>query len=123
MFAGISSFKELFLKIISPEDTNYTIVTVIIVITSIIVKCVFGRYVKKEGEQLSSSSLVASGIDAINDSYISSSTLVAIVFSLLFNINIEGYIGLFISVVILKASIQILKDTVDEIIGVRADSR
>jgi len=122
LFAGITAFKESFEKVISPEKANYTAVSIIIIVVAMLVKFFFGKYVKSQGEKLSSSSLVASGADAINDSILSFSTLVAAIVSLAFNISIEGYIGIIISVIILKASLEILKDTINDMIGVRADS-
>lgn len=122
LFAGITAFKESFEKVISPEKANYSVVSITIIVVAMFVKFFFGKFVKSQGEKLSSSSLVASGADAINDSILSFSTLIAAIVSLVFNISIEGYIGLIISIIILKASIEILKDTINDMIGVRADS-
>ena len=81
-----------------------------------------GRYVKGEGKKYDSESLVASGTDALFDSVISLSTLVAAIVSVVFGIGIEGYLGVVISVVILKAGVEILLDSLSNIIGARVDS-
>lgn len=122
LFAGITSFKESFLKIINPVKADYTIVSLIIVIVAVLVKFFFGRYVKHEGETLNSGSLVASGTDAISDSVLSFSTFVAAIISMIWSISLEGFLGVIISVIIIKSALEILKDTIDEMIGVRADS-
>jgi len=122
LFAGITSLKESAGKIIKPEDTNYTIFSLIIILSTVFVKYFFGRYVKKEGEKLKSSSLIASGTDAISDSFLSASTFVAAIISFFFKLSLEGYLGIVISVFILKAAIEILKETLNEMIGVRADT-
>lgn len=121
LLAGITSFKESFLKIINPVKADYSIFSLIIIIVAIFVKFFFGKYVKRQGEKLNSGSLVASGTDAISDSILSLSTLVAAIISLIFNVSLEGYLGAIISIFILKSAIEILKDTVNDMIGVRAD--
>ena len=122
LFAAITSFKESAEKIIKPENTNYTIFSLIIILSTVFVKYFFGRYVKKEGEKLKSSSLIASGTDAISDSFLSASTLLAAIISYFFKVALEGYLGIIISVVILKSAIEILKETINDMIGVRADT-
>ena len=122
LLAGITSLKESTLKIIEPVKATYSIFSLIIIIVAIFVKFFFGRYVKNQGEKLNSGSLIASGTDAISDAFLSFSTLVAAIISLLFNISLEGILGAIISIVILKSAIEILKDTMNDMIGVRADN-
>lgn len=86
------------------------------------VKFGLGRYVKKQGEACHSESLIASGTDAVFDSVISLSTLIAAGISLLFSISIEGWLGVVISVFIVKAGIEILLESLNGIIGARVDS-
>lgn len=120
--AGISAFKESVEKIIAPTKANYQISTLIVVIAAIITKFFLGRYVKKKGEKINSQSLIASGQDAFFDSILSISTLVAALISIFFNLSLEGYFGVVIAIIIIKSSIEILKETVDEMIGTRIDS-
>ena len=122
LIAGITAFKESLEKILNPEAANYTVASLIIIVVAVFVKFFFGRYVKTEGEKLNSGSLIASGTDAISDSVLSLSTLIAAIVSLIWKISIEGYIGLVISIIILKSAFEILKDTINEVIGIRPDS-
>lgn len=119
--AGITSLKESVEKIIHPIKAEYSIISLVIVIVAVFVKFFFGKYVKKQGEKLNSGSLIASGIDAISDSVISLSTLIAAIISIIWHISLEGYIGIIISLFILKSSIDILKQSVDDMLGKRAD--
>ena len=120
--AGLTALNESCSKIISGATANYDIISLIIIFVGIFVKFFFGNYVKNEGKKLNSSSLVASGIDAIGDSVIASSTFVGAIISYIWHISLEGYIGVIISAMIIKTAIGILKETVDQMIGVRADS-
>lgn len=122
MIAGMASFRESFLKILNPEEAHYTKLTLLVVCVAIGVKLVFGKYVKDTGKTLNSQSLVASGTDAFMDAVLSFSTLIAALISIIFGISIEGHIGLLISVIIIKSSYDILKETIGSIIGARPDS-
>ena len=122
LMAGVTSFKESFDKIINPIKPNYSHTSLVIIIVAILVKYFLGSYVKKEGNDLNSGSLVASGTDAISDSVLSLSTLIAAIINLVFKIALEGYLGIIISIMIIKTALEILKDTIDKMIGIRTDS-
>jgi len=122
LFAGITSFKESFEKILHPSAADYSIISLIIIIVAVFVKFFFGKYVKKEGEKLNSGSLVASGTDAVSDSVLSLSTFIAAIISMIFHTSLEGYLGVIISIIILKSALEILKDTINDMIGVRESS-
>ena len=123
LFAGVTAFKESYQKMLHPQKATYSIISLIVIIVAVLVKYFFGNYVKKQGKILNSSSLVASGEDAISDSILSLSTFAAAIISLLFNISLEGYLGLIISLFIIKSSVDILKDTLNDMIGTRADPK
>ena len=121
LYAGIASGKESLLKIIYPAETDYSIVFLFIIAVAVIVKYVFGRYVKNTGKMVNSQSLVTSGQDAYMDAILSFTTLVAGIISYVWHIGLEGYLGVIISIVIIKSAIEMLKESVDSILGVRAD--
>ncbi len=122
LWAGITAFQESWPKIFNPDVTSYTTVSLIIIAVAVVVKILLGRYVKNIGEKINSRALVASGSDAFFDAILSLSTLIAAIISIYFNISIEGILGVIISFVIIKASIDILKETIDSMIGNRVDS-
>ena len=122
LWAGITAFMESWPKIFTPDVTNYSTVSLVIIAVAIVVKLALGRYVKSVGEDINSQALVASGSDALFDSILSLSTLVAALISIFFHISLEGILGVIISVVIIKASIDMIRETVDSMIGARVDS-
>lgn len=122
LWAGITALMESWPKIFTPDVTNYTTVSLVIIAVAVAVKFVLGRYVKGVGEKINSQALVASGSDAFFDAILSLSTLVAAIISIFFHISLEGILGVIISIVIIKASIDMLKETLDSMIGARVDS-
>ena len=122
LLAGLASFRESVDKILHPVDPNYTAVSLTVIAAAVAVKLLLGRYVKAAGQRLNSDSLAASGADALFDAAISLSTLAAAVISMVWHIAIEGWLGAAISVVILRAGLDILLDSLNSIIGERIDS-
>jgi cation diffusion facilitator family transporter len=117
--AGITSLIESVKKIFDPTEPEYTTVTLVVIVVAIIVKLILGRYVKAKGEQLSSDALIASGSDALFDAVITLSTLVSAGVMLLWNVSLDGILGALISLVIIKAGIEMLASPVNELLGSR----
>lgn len=122
LIAGLTSFRESFAKILQPEAANYTLPSLVIIAASVMIKLLLGRYVKGKGKKLKSESLTASGADALFDAMISLSTLVAAVVSMLWQVSIEGYLGVVIAVIILKSGVEILMESLSGLIGARVES-
>ena len=115
--AGITSLIESVKKIFNPTEPTYTTVTLIVIIVAIVVKLVLGQYVKRKGEQLKSDALIASGSDALFDAVITLATLVSAGVMLLWNVSLDGILGALISLVIIKAGIEMLASPVNELLG------
>ena len=122
LLAGVMAIKESCEKIISPADTKYSIITLVIIGVTVFVKFFLGTYVKKVGKNVNSQSLVASGKDALWDSVVSFSTLIAGIINYIWNFNLEGYVGVIISILIIKSAIGMLKESANSMLGERADS-
>lgn len=121
LYAGVTSLRESVSKIIHPEKPAYTAVSLVIVAAGVLVKIVLGRYVEGVGKKVNSDSLVNSGKDATLDSVISASTLVAAIIFLASGVSLESWLGAVISVVIIKSGVEMLAETISEILGERAD--
>ncbi len=121
LYAGVTSFTESVKQIIHPETPDYRTLSLIIVGVAVVVKIVLGRYVKSVGKKVNSDSLVNSGEDATLDSVISASTLVAAAIFLIFGISLEAWLGAVISLVIIKSGVEMLKDTISQILGEKND--
>ena len=117
--AGVTSLIESIKKIIEPTTPTYTTVTLIVIIVAIVVKLVLGRYVKSQGEKLKSDALIASGSDALFDAVITLATLVSAGVMLLWNVSLDGILGALISLVIIKAGIEMLASPVNELLGAK----
>ena len=121
LYAGITSFTESVKKILSPEAADYSAVSIIIIAAAVIVKILLGLYVKAQGKKTGSGALEASGADALFDAVLSFSVLVSALIFIFTGLSLEAYVGVVISFFIIKAGIEMIQETVDDILGMRAD--
>lgn len=121
-YAGISSLSAAIRKTLNPEVPNYTVRSIIIIGVAVIAKILLGTYYKKVGKEVSSDSLIDSGQDALMDSVLSFSTVVAAILFYFTNVSIEAYLALFISLFIIKTGYDMLKNTISKLLGERIDN-
>ncbi len=117
--AGVTSLIESVKKIFAPTKPNYTTATLIVIIVAIVVKILLGWYVKRQGNKLKSDALIASGSDALFDAIITLATLISAGVMLLWGVSLDGILGTLISILIIKAGIEMLASPVGELLGSR----
>lgn len=119
---GIVAFKESVDKILNPGETDYTNVALLIVAVAVMVKVMLGRFVKQAGKKCDSSALVAAGQDALMDAILSLATLVAGILNRTMGLQLEGYLGILIAVLIIKTAIEMMSSAAQATLGQRADA-
>ncbi len=117
--AGVGSLVESVEKIFEPTVPQYTMLTLVVIVVAILVKIALGLFVKRTGEQLKSDALKASGADALFDALVTLATLVSAGIMLIWNVNLDGIFGTLISLVIIKAGVEMLASPVNELLGSR----
>ena len=122
LYAGITSLVESAKKIITPEAADYNAVSIIIISVAVVVKLLLGTYVKKQGKKVNSGALVASGSDALFDAVLSASVLASAILFLTLGVSLEAYVGVLIAGFIIKAGIEMMIETLNDIIGKREDA-
>lgn len=121
LYAGITSVVESVKKIIQPEEADYATISLIIISVAIVIKLILGNYVKKQGEKVNSVALVASGSEASFDAILSASVLASAIIYIAWGISLEAYVGVLISIFIIKTGIEMMIETLNDIIGQRGD--
>ncbi|MBQ5354298.1 MAG: cation transporter [Clostridia bacterium] len=121
LLAGFAAFREALGAVIHGTTADYSVLTLVVVGAAVLVKFFLSRFVKKSGEALHSEALAASGTDAFFDALVSAATLVGAAVGMLTGLSVDGWLGLFISVMIVKAGFEILMESLSNIIGTRVD--
>ena len=104
---------------------NYSELALIILSIGIAIKLALGIFFRIRGKKYQSDALLASGVDAISDVALSLSTLIVAIICFFVSdaskIRLENYLSIIIGLFIIKAGIGILKDSISNIIGRRAN--
>ena len=122
LYAGVTAFVAASKKIIAPTVPQYAPPSLIIVAVAVVVKVALGLFVKATGKRVNSDSLVATGQDALMDSIISASTIVAALVFVFFGLSLEAWLGVIISLAIIKSGVETLRETLSKILGERIDA-
>lgn len=118
-YAGLTAIRESVQRIIHPEATEYSTEAFIVMGAAIVIKILMGVYTRHRGHELESKSLIASGKDALDDSILTVSTLVAALIYIYSDVNIEAYVGAVIALLIVRTGYETLKSTISELLGER----
>ena len=121
LYAGITALVKSVKGILEPEAPEYQTIGLVIIGVAVVVKLFLGIFFRKRGKQVNSGVLVASGTDALFDALISIGVLASAVIFLTTGLSLEAYVGVLISLVIIKAGIEMMMDTLNEILGRRLD--
>ena len=122
LYAGITALWESIKKIINPVDPEHSTLSLVIISVAIVVKIFLGIYVKKQGKNAKSDLLISSGTDALFDAILSTAVLISAVILIFFKFNIEAYVSIIISLFILKAGFEIIREAVDDMLGHRVEA-
>ena len=117
LITGVELLKSSVELIIHPEELRVSYVTLVIVAVSAGVKLLLGTFTIREGKRVDSGSLTAVGTECRNDSIISVVTIATSLIYLLFRFSLDAYAGVLMSAIVLKTGIEILKDTLDDLLG------
>lgn len=118
---SVEIFKSSIDKIMNPTEIQFSLLLVSVLIVSILGKYVLYKFYINCANAIDSTVLQASAKDSINDAYSTLAVFISIIIQHYFNINLDGYIGLFVSGIILMSAFSILKEAFDKILGQAPD--
>lgn len=121
LVAGFISLRESVLKVIHPATPSYSTITITVIVVAIIAKVVLGIIFKRYGDKTKCEALIASGVDSDYDAVLSAGTLMVALVQNFWNVNIDGIVGVIISLVVIKAGIEVLRDAIAPLIGTPED--
>ena len=118
---GFTFLKDSIHKIKSPEILNFQMFSILILILSIGVKLWLGLFNRKLGRKIDSKVMIAMFTDSIGDVLTTSATILSLLFFHFTKINIDGFIGIGVALVVMWAGIGIAKDTLEPLLGEAVD--
>ena len=104
-------------KILHPQVVEFSIIMVVVLLVSMVGKWCLYRFYQQCAKQIDSTVLFASAQDSRNDVLSTGVILVSTLVSYMFGMHLDGYMGIFVSILILLSAIDILKDAMNKLLG------
>ena len=120
---GFTFFKNAIAKIRTPEELSFNRISMGILLASGAVKLWPSFFNKKLGKRINSTVMQATATDALGDVVTTLATMGSILFFYFTKINIDGYVGLAVSLLVMWAGVGIAKDTLEPLIGQSVDPK
>ncbi|KEZ90162.1 cation diffusion facilitator family transporter [Lacrimispora celerecrescens] len=120
---GFSFLKTSIGKIIHPEEMTFKAVSVAILLLSVCVKLWMAFFNNTLGKRIQSAVMKATTADSLGDVVTTSATILSILVYGIWGLNIDGIIGIAVSVIVMWAGVKIAKDTLAPLIGEPIDPK
>ena len=117
LFVCYELVKSSISKIVHPEEVLFSGVMIVVLLVSIVGKLWLSVFYKQCAKQIDSLVLHASSQDSISDVLSTSVILFGAIVSYVWKISLDGYLGLFVAILIFKGALEILKDAMNKILG------
>jgi cation diffusion facilitator family transporter len=117
LFVSVSLFSESIDKIINPSKTDYSILVMIILGVSVIGKLWLFFFGRSAGKKINSDVIRAAATDSLSDAGATLAVLISAIISRLCKIDIDGYMGIGVAIMIFIAGIKVLNETKNSILG------
>lgn len=118
---GFTFLKDSLAKIRTPQELHFHLVSVLILLLSIGVKLWLGIFNRKLGRKVDSKVMMAVFTDSMGDVITTGATVLSLIFFAVTGINIDGFVGAGVALVVMWAGVEIAKDTLEPLIGEGVD--
>lgn len=114
---GLSLLKTSVGKLLHPQELTFGMVPVLILAMSVAVKLWMALFNRKLGKRIHSKVMAATAADSLGDVAATSATILSMVVYGIWHVNIDGLVGIVVSVLVMIAGFNIAKDTLKPLIG------
>lgn len=117
LFMGFELAKSSVSKIINPEKVETGFLSMAILVVSVIVKFYMVIYNRSIGKKIKSSAMKATAMDSLSDAVATVFVLISVIVMRYTGLNIDGYMGVLVSIFIFVAGFNAAKETIDPLLG------
>lgn len=119
LYIGFETFKKGLSAILNPTTLLIEPIMIIVLIVSMGLKVYLFYYYKFKNKRIGSDVLKAVAQDSLIDVLISVSILLGFMLSQLLNINLDGYLGMLVSLFIIVSSLWMIRGFITDLLGKR----
>ncbi len=120
---ALEFFKSSVSKVINPVQVEFNKVIILILLASIVIKVVLGIYNRRLSKKIDSTTLKAVATDAFGDSVITTAILISMFVARKFGVNVDGFVGIIISIIIGYAGYELIREAISLLLGEAPDEK
>ncbi|WP_314060722.1 cation diffusion facilitator family transporter [uncultured Vagococcus sp.] len=120
-FVGFQFFTTSIDRIRDPQSVRVTPIVLVVLVLSILIKIWQGVFYQRVAKKINSNTLVAASKDSFNDVYTTITVLISAGIEGVTGLQIDGYVGLLIACYIIYSGLQLIREFIDELMGLRPD--
>lgn len=117
LMVGFQMGRSSFDKILHPENAEFSVIMIAVLIISMLIKVWQGMFYRKVGKAIGSSAVEATAADSMNDVFATGAVLVGTVITRLTGVNLDGYMGLAVAVLIVITGVKLIQSTSNPLLG------
>lgn len=121
LLMGYELLKSSVSKILHPQNLEFKMISVVILAAAIVVKLWMAYFNQKLGKKISSEAMKATAADSLSDCISTGAVLIGMLIFYFFQINLDGYIGAAVAVIVLIAGYHAAKETIQPLLGATPD--
>lgn len=114
---GIELIKSSAEKIIHPQNTQFSVISLAVLVVSVLIKIWQSLFYRKIGKIINSVTLLATSIDSRNDVAATSAILLALIVTKLTGFDLDGYMGIAVALFIMASGVKLVIETINPLLG------
>lgn len=117
LLLGVELIHSSLQRILSPEATVFSWLTVGVLVVSILAKLWLCRFGRELGRRIRSGLMEAAAADSLSDVLATGGVLLSTLLGPVLPFSPDGYMGVLVAVFILRAGVEIIKKAMDQLLG------
>lgn len=117
LFLGVELAQSSLRKILAPEDSLFSWLSVGVLVLSILAKLWLYRFARGLGRRIDSQLMAAAATDSLSDVLATAAVLISALFSPFLDFSLDGWMGALVAVFILRAGVGIIREAMDKLLG------
>lgn len=121
LMTGVELMKSSVEKILHPEAPEFSLVSIVILAASILLKLWMSKFNFKLGERIQSEVMKATATDSLSDCISTGAVLLGALIGILAGKNLDGWIGALVALFVCFAGLGAAKETIQPLLGQAPD--
>ena len=103
--------------IMNPEIVEFSMSALAVMLGAMVLKIWLSFFLRSIGNRIDSPILRANGKEALSDVWATAAIAIGLLLGGIFQLSVDGYLGLIVALIIAKAGFEVLKEATDRLLG------